>query len=94
MRSNNDQDKSDRSLKFSEALKSISQDRIRTNLLRKQEQIALAFFGSLLVFASFILASYINKNYLLLGVPGFISNVFDTRKLLKIAYGMGKKDIK
>jgi phosphatidylglycerophosphate synthase len=109
MLNNNDQKKSDPSPKFSDVLKSISQDRTRTNLLRKQEQRALAFlvqhipsrissnmltavgfFGSLLVFASFILASYLNRNYLLLGVLGFAISWFGDSLDGRIAYFRNK----
>jgi phosphatidylglycerophosphate synthase len=106
---NNDQRKSDPSLKFSDVLNSISQDRTRTNLLRKQEQKALVFlvqhipsrissnmltavgfFGSLLVFASFILATYLNRNYLLLGVLGFTISWFGDSLDGRIAYFRNK----
>jgi|APHig6443717817_1056837.scaffolds.fasta_scaffold07642_2 phosphatidylglycerophosphate synthase len=106
---NNDQKKSDPSLKFSDVLNSISQDRTRTNLLRKQEQKALVFlvqhipsrissnmltavgfFGSLLVFASFILATYLNRNYLLLGVLGFTISWFGDSLDGRIAYFRNK----
>lgn len=87
--------KSNLLLKTREVLESITQDRIRTNLLRKPEQRVLAFFvhlipswinsnmmtafgffGSVIVSVSFILAAYLHRNYLLLGVLGFIINWF------------------
>ena len=77
------------------ALKMISTDRVRTNLLVKPEQRALAFLvqripswissdmltfigflGSLTVMLGFILAAYIHKNYLLLGILGLMINWF------------------
>jgi hypothetical protein len=97
--------KSNPSKKFSEVLASISQDRTRTNLLRKYEQSALAFlvqripswissdmltaigfFGSVIVFASFILATYLDRNYLLLGVPGFFISWFGDSLDGRLAY--------
>lgn len=87
--------KSNLLLKTREVLESITQDRIRTNLFRKPEQRALAFFvqlipswinsnmmtafgffGSVIVSVSFILATYLHRNYLLLGVLGFMINWF------------------
>ena len=78
-----------------EILKIISNDRIRTNLLRKVEQRALAFLvqrvpswiypdmltligfiGSLIILIGFILATYFNRNFLLLGILGFATNWF------------------
>ncbi len=97
--------KSNPSKKFSEVLASISQDRTRTNLLRKYEQSALAFlvqripswissdmltaigfFGSVIVFASFILAAYVDRNYLLLGVLGFFISWFGDSLDGRVAY--------
>lgn len=78
-----------------EILKIISNDRIRTNLLRKFEQKTLVFLvqripawiqsdmltfigilGSLTILLSFVLATYVHKNYLLLGIVGFAVNWF------------------
>ena len=78
-----------------EVLNKISGDRLRTNVLKKYEQRALAFLvqripswinsdmltligfiGSLIILISFILAAYINRNYLLLGIAGFAINWF------------------
>ena len=97
--------KSNPSKKFSEVLASISQDRTRTNLLRKYEQNALAFlvqrvpfwissdmltaigfFGSVIVFASFILAADVDRNYLLLGVLGFFISWFGDSLDGRVAY--------
>lgn len=102
-------EKSDVSLKNQEALKSISKDRTRTNLLRKYEQNAIAFFvqripswissdmltaigfsGSFIVFLSFILATYIHRNFLLLGVFGFIISWFGDSLDGRIAYFRNK----
>ena len=101
--------KSNPSLKTREVMDSISRDRVRTNLLRKQEQRALAFlvqripsrissnmltaigfFGSLIVFVSFFLAAYLNRNYLLLGVLGFTIIWFGDSLDGRIAYYRNK----
>ncbi len=101
--------KSNPSLKTREVMDSISRDRVRTNLLRKQEQRALAFlvqripsrissdmltafgfFGSLIVFVSFVLAAYLNRNYLLLGVLGFTIIWFGDSLDGRIAYYRNK----
>lgn len=81
--------------KAKEILRIISNDRLRTNLLKEAEQKTLAylvqhipsritsdmltflgFLGSLTVFISFILATYIHNYYLLLGILGFTLNWF------------------
>lgn len=106
---NNNHDKSNPSLKTSEVLESISQDRTRTNLLRKYEQRALAFlvqripswinsdmltaigfFGGIIVFVSFMLAAYLNRNYLILGVLGFIIIWFGDSLDGRVAYYRNK----
>jgi phosphatidylglycerophosphate synthase len=106
---NNINNKSNTSQKLSEVLASISQDRTRTNLLRKYEQRALAFlvqriprwissdmltaigfFGSVIVFASFILAAYLDRNYLFLGVLGFIISWFGDSLDGRVAYFRNK----
>ncbi len=88
---NNTAKRANRSPKTHDVLQMISQDRSRTNLLKKHEQRALAylvqrtpawmssnmltaigFFGSLVVASSFLLAAYLDRNYLLLGVLGFL----------------------
>ncbi|OFY62880.1 MAG: CDP-alcohol phosphatidyltransferase [Bacteroidetes bacterium RBG_13_43_22] len=94
---------------MSEVLNSISRDRARTNLLKKYEQIALAwlvqripswissnlltaigFFGSVIVFVSFLLARYIDRNYLLLGVLGFLISWFGDSLDGRLAYYRNK----
>jgi len=88
-----------------EAIKAISSERKRTNILRKVEQISIAFlvqriplwltsnmltaiglFGNLLVFLSFLLAAYIDNNYLLLSTLGFVINWFGDSLDGRIAY--------
>ena len=88
-----------------EVLKIISQDRVRTNILRRYEQKALAylvqkiplwissdmltaigFMGSIVIFGSFILASYFGEIYLLFGVLGFIICWFGDSLDGRIAY--------
>jgi len=95
---------------FSEVLKIISQDRGRTNLLRKYEQQTLAylvqripswissdmltaigFFGSIIIFISFILASYYQTTYLLLGVFGYMVCWFGDSLDGRIAYYRNKQ---
>jgi phosphatidylglycerophosphate synthase len=102
-------DKSNQSLKTSEALESISQDRTRTNLLRKYEQRTLAFLvqrvpswissdmltaigflGGIIVFGSFILAAYLSRYYLLLGVLGFAVIWFGDSLDGRVAYFRNK----
>jgi len=106
---NSDHDKSNSLPKTDEVLKSISQDRTRTNLLRKYEQRALAFlvqripswinsdmltalgfFGGIIVFVSFMLAAYLNRNYLMLGVLGFIIIWFGDSLDGRVAYYRNK----
>lgn len=86
-------------------LKTIFSDRARTNLLRKQEQMAIlwlvkripgfvtsniltgiGFFGNTIVAASFILAAYFNRAYLLLGLLGFTINWFGDSLDGRLAY--------
>ena len=95
--------------KTNEVLKSISRDRTRSNLLRKPEQLAIAylvqriplwvssnmltvfgFFGSLIVFASFLLASVFNRNYLWLGLLGFAISWFGDSLDGRVAYYRNK----
>ncbi|NLE35080.1 MAG: CDP-alcohol phosphatidyltransferase, partial [Bacteroidales bacterium] len=73
-----------KSLFNGEVLKNVFADRARTNLLKKQEQIAISwlvqripafissnmltgigFFGNIIVTASFILAAYFSRSFLL-----------------------------
>jgi hypothetical protein len=91
--------------KTNEVLESISRDRTRSNILRKQEQQALAylvqripfwvssnmltvfgFFGSLIVFSGFLLASVFNRNYLWLGLLGFAISWFGDSLDGRVAY--------
>lgn len=93
-----------------EVLKIISQDRIRTNILRVPEQKTIAylvqiipqwmssdmltgigFFGSILIFTSFILATYFAKIYLLLGVFGYIVCWFGDSLDGRMAYYRNKQ---
>ena len=102
---NNTSNKTGHSTRLIDALNSISLDRTRTNLLKKQEQVALAwlvqripswitsnlltaigFFGSMIVFAGFLLARYINIYYLLLGVLGFTISWFGDSLDGRLAY--------
>ena len=95
--------------KTNEVLKTISQDRKRTNLLKKYEQMFIAFWvqrvpgwissdmltligflGNLIVFISFLLAFYIDKWYLLLGVAGFFISWFGDSLDGRIAYYRNK----
>jgi phosphatidylglycerophosphate synthase len=92
-----------------EILKIISNDRLRTNLLKNYEQKILAFlvpripsrissnmmtafgfFGSFLVFISFVLATYFHIYYLLLGVLGFMISWFGDSLDGRLAYFRNK----
>ena len=94
----------------SDILKIISQDRGRTNLLKKYEQRTIAFlvqripswissdmltgigfFGSFIILLSFILATYFNVAYLLLGVFGFMVCWFGDSLDGRIAYFRNKQ---
>jgi len=94
----------------SDILKIISQDRGRTNLLKKYEQRTIAFlvqripswissdmltgigfFGSFIILLSFILATYFNVAYLLLGVFGFMVCWFGDSLDGRIAYYRNKQ---
>ncbi len=46
----------------------------------------IGFIGSLVVLASFILAAYVNKYWLLLGIPGFMLNWFGDSLDGRLAY--------
>ena len=95
--------------KINEILEAISRDRVRTNLLHKYEQRAIAwlvqrvppwissdmltgigFTGSILVFASFILAAFFSRSFLLLGVAGFLISWFGDSLDGRIAYYRNK----
>lgn len=88
-----------------EIVKTISEGRTRTNLLRKYEQSTLAylvqhipawmssdmltaigFFGSVIVFLSFVLAAYVNRYLLLIGVLGFVISWFGDSLDGRVAY--------
>lgn len=88
-----------------QALKVISSDRERTNILRKYEQNLIAylvqripswissdmltligFSGSILIFFSFFLATYVHPALLLLGVAGFIISWFGDSLDGRVAY--------
>ncbi|HOV84047.1 MAG TPA: CDP-alcohol phosphatidyltransferase [Paludibacteraceae bacterium] len=88
-----------------EIVKTISEGRTRTNLLRKYEQSTLAylvqripawmssdmltaigFLGSVIVFLSFILAVYVNRYLLLVGVLGFVISWFGDSLDGRVAY--------
>jgi phosphatidylglycerophosphate synthase len=88
-----------------EVLQAISGDRIRTNLLRKPEQTAIAwlvqripswissnmltaigFSGNLIVFLGFLLATFFDRYFLLLGVFGFTVSWFGDSLDGRIAY--------
>ncbi len=92
-----------------EVLKTISKDRKRTNLLKKYEQMLIAFLvqkvpgwissdmltligflGNFIVFISFLLAFYIDRWYLLLGVAGFFISWFGDSLDGRIAYYRNK----
>jgi len=93
------------SMKTSDILNSVFGDRTRTNLLKKQEQRAIAwlvqripawitsniltgigFFGYIIVFGSFLLAAYVSRTYLLLGLLGFLINWFGDSLDGRLAY--------
>jgi len=93
-----------------DVLKIISQDRGRTNLLKKYEQktiaylvqriplwissdmlTAIGFSGSLIVFLSLILATFISGPYLLIGVLGFMISWFGDSLDGRIAYYRNKQ---
>jgi len=92
-----------------EVLKAISKDRKRSNLLKKYEQMFIAFLvqrvpewissdmltligflGNFIVFISFLLASYIDRWNLLLGVAGFFISWFGDSLDGRIAYYRNK----
>jgi phosphatidylglycerophosphate synthase len=102
-------EKTIRALRKREVIKSVFNDRARTNLLRKYEQEAIAylvqhmprfitsniltgigFFGNIIVAASFILAAYFSKTFLLLGLLGFIISWFGDSLDGRLAYFRNK----
>lgn len=95
--------------KTNEVLKTISKDRKRTNLLKKSEQMFIAFLvqripawissdmltligflGNFIVFLSFLLAFYLDRWYLLIGVAGFFISWFGDSLDGRIAYYRNK----
>ncbi len=98
-----------KSLFNGEVLKNVFADRARTNLLKKQEQIAISwlvqripafissnmltgigFFGNIIVTASFILAAYFSRSFLLLGLIGFLISWFGDSLDGRLAYYRNK----
>lgn len=94
-----------KSLLKGEILRNVFSDRARTNLLKKQEEMAISwlvqrippfitsnmltgigFFGNMIVSASFILASYFSRNFLLLGLAGFFISWFGDSLDGRLAY--------
>jgi len=59
--------------------------RISSNMLT-----AIGFIGSLIVFAAFVLATFLHKYYLLLGIPGFMISWFGDSLDGRIAYYRNK----
>lgn len=101
--------KQENSHSMSDILKIISQDRGRTNLLKKSEQQTLAylvqripswvssnmltaigFLGSIIILASFVLATY-NRVYLLVGIFGYAVCWFGDSLDGRIAYYRNKQ---
>jgi len=95
--------------RISEILFAISRDRTRTNLLRNQEQRAIAWLvqriperitsdmlsglglsGSLVVFTGFMLASFFDRAFLLLGPVGFTLSWFGDSLDGRLAYYRNK----
>lgn len=98
-----------KSLFNGEVLKNVFADRAATNLLKKQEQIAISwlvqripafissnmltgigFFGNIIVTASFILAAYFSRSFLLLGLLGFLISWFGDSLDGRLAYYRNK----
>jgi phosphatidylglycerophosphate synthase len=98
-----------KSLFNGEVLKNVFADRARTNLLKKQEQMAISwlvkripafitsnmltgigFFGNMIVTASFILATYFSRSFLLLGLIGFLISWFGDSLDGRLAYYRNK----
>ncbi len=98
-----------KSLFNGEVLRNVFSDRARTNLLKKQEEMAISwlvkripsfitsnmltgigFFGNMIVSASFILAAYFSRNFLLLGLAGFAISWFGDSLDGRLAYYRNK----
>ena len=94
-----------KSLFNGEVLRNVFSDRTRTNLLKKQEEMAISwlvqripsfitsnmltgigFFGNMIVCASFILASFYSRSFLLLGLIGFAISWFGDSLDGRLAY--------
>ena len=90
-------------------IRTVFSDRVRTNLLKKQEQMAISwlvqrippfvtsnmltgigFVGNVIVAASFILASYFSRSFLLLGLLGFFIAWFGDSLDGRLAYYRNK----
>ena len=88
-----------------EVQKIISQDRVRTNILKVQEQKAIAYlvqkipdwmssdlltgiglFGSVIILTAFVMASYLDRSYLLLGIVGYLVCWFGDSLDGRVAY--------
>jgi len=98
-----------KSLFNGEVLRNVFSDRTRTNLLKKQEEMAISwlvqripsfitsnmltgigFFGNMIVCASFILASFYSRSFLLLGLIGFAISWFGDSLDGRLAYYRNK----
>ena len=98
-----------RSLFNGEVLRNVFGDRTRTNLLKKQEEMAISwlvqripsfitsnmltgigFFGNMIVCASFVLASFFSRSFLLLGLLGFAISWFGDSLDGRLAYFRNK----
>ncbi|MGE5348932.1 MAG: CDP-alcohol phosphatidyltransferase family protein [Actinomycetota bacterium] len=98
-----------KSLFKGEILRNVFSDRARTNLLKKQEEMAISwlvqriprfitsnmltgtgFFGNMIVSASFILASYFSRYFLLMGLVGFFISWFGDSLDGRLAYYRNK----
>ena len=109
MAAKNPQGTNFKSLFNGEVLRNVFSDRARTNLLKKQEEIAISwlvkriplfitsnmltgigFFGNMTVSASFILAAYFSKSFLLLGLVGFAISWFGDSLDGRLAYFRNK----
>lgn len=109
MTENSPQKNNLKSLFNGEVLRNVFSDRTRTNLLKKQEEMAISwlvkripsfissnmltgigFFGNMIVSASFILASYFSRNFLLLGLVGFFISWFGDSLDGRLAYYRNK----
>ena len=98
-----------KSLFNGEVLRNVFSDRTRTDLLKKQEEMAISwlvqripsfitsnmltgigFFGNMIVCASFILASFYSRSFLLLGLIGFAISWFGDSLDGRLAYYRNK----